>query len=464
MRIKALYETSKENGNRLALLPEGTRIDRSGRMLSCIINIDPCDIRQEIYGFGGALTESAGYVLASLPTQKRREVIERYFNEIGYTIGRTHLNSCDFSLCNWAVSDKPGHFDTERSDRYLMPLLKEATTASGGNLHLMVSPWSPPAYMKTNGDMNHGGKLQKEYYGEWAEIFARYLSHLRDNGLDVWACSVQNECEAVQIWDSCLYTAEEETEFIDGYLYEALRRKGFQNVRILVWDHNRDGLYRRLSGSLKHSKGHIKGAAYHWYSGAQYDNVARCRKEFPDMDLIFTEGSIEGGTRKGAWFPGERYGHNIINDLNSGCNAWIDWNIALDEQGGPNHVGNYCDAPVLIGTDGDITYQSSFYYIAHFSSFIRNGARSIATGIDSWMTPATVDGRIADYMEATAAMNPDGTIALAVMNRTEADMLFTLNISSERRKADGYTSGESEKKECVLCCPSRSIQTYIISQ
>ena len=454
-----LYETGKENGNRLFRLEEKERLDKSGRMLSCIINVNPEERMQEIYGFGGALTESVGYVLSSLEKEKRQEVIDDFFVQNRYSIARTHLNSCDFSLCNWSVSTQEGHFDTERSDKYLLPLLTDANKATGGKLRLMISPWSPPAYMKTNGDMNNGGKLRKEYYGHWANIFARYFSHLRENGLDVWACSVQNETEATQIWDSCLYTAEEETEFVDGYLYDALASEGFGDVKILIWDHNRDGLYRRLSGSLRNSKGHIAGAAYHWYSGAQYDNVARCRKEFPDMDLIFTEGSVEGGSRKGAWFPGERYGHNIINDLNSGCNAWIDWNIALDEEGGPNHVGNYCDATVLIGDDGEIFRQSSYYYIGHFSRFIESGARIVSTKMDSWMTPATVDGRMEDYMDATAAVNPDGSITVIVMNRTEADMLFTLNISGSRKKAEGYTC--SGTGTAVYCCPPRAIQTYI---
>ena len=460
MKLVNIFESAKENGNRLTVVREDERVDDKKRMLSCIININPSDVRQKIYGFGGAITESSAYVLSTLPAEKKEEILDKYYNENNYTLGRSHINSCDFSLSNWSISEKEGEFDTKRSDKYLLPILKAADAKADG-LALMLTPWSPPAYMKTNGEMNNGGKLKKECYKAWAELYVKYLSHLRENGLKIWACSVQNETEALQVWDSCLYTAEEETQFIDRYLYDELVKSGFEDIKILVWDHNRDGLYRRLKGSLASSKGHITGAAYHWYSGAQYENVAKCRKEFPDMDLIFTEGCIEGGARKGAWFPGERYGHNIINDLNSGCNAWVDWNIVLDEKGGPNHVGNYCDAPVLVSKDGDITYQSSFYYIGHFSRFIMPNARIIGTRIDSWMTPATVDGRIEDYMEATAAINPDGSIVVVVMNRTEADMLFTLNISQLAKEAIGYTSTNEEEDSKTYICPPRAIQSYI---
>ena len=460
MVIDKIYETSKENGNRMASLKENDRRDFSKRMLSAIINIDPGAKQQRIYGFGGALTESSAYVLSLLDSKKRESIINAYFKENGYTIGRSHLNSCDFSLGNWTVLNENGIFDTKRSDKYILPLLLDSNKATDNKLKIMISPWSPPAFMKTNGDMNHGGKLKKEFYEDWAKLYSAYFKHLKDNGLNLWACSVQNETEAVQVWDSCLYSAEEETEFIDGYLYPELEKAGFKDIKILVWDHNRDGLYRRLSGSLKASKGHISGAAYHWYSGPDYENVKKCREEYPSMDLIFSEGSIEGGPRKNQYFPAERYGHNIINDLNSGCNAWIDWNIVLDDKGGPNHVGNYCDAPVLVSDNGDITYNPSFYYIGHFSRFIKEKARVLNTSIDSWMTPQTVDGRIADYMEATSAINEDGSIVLVVMNRTEADMLFTINLSGKKEKAIGYTA-TMKKEDKVYCCPPRSMQTYI---
>ena len=180
MRLIQLFETAKDSCNRLTDVNVNERLDKKKRMLSCIININPSEMKQEIYGFGGAITESSAYILSSLNETKKDEILTKYYKEMKYNLTRTHINSCDFSLSNWSISDKEGDFDTTRSDKYLLPILKAADRKAGG-LKLMLTPWSPPAYMKTNGDMNHGGKLKKEYYKAWAEelndentVFVRY--------------------------------------------------------------------------------------------------------------------------------------------------------------------------------------------------------------------------------------------------------------------------------------------------
>ena len=231
-----------------------------------------------------------------------------------------------------------------------------------------------------------------------------------------------------------------------GFLYDALSSYGLQNTKIFIWDHNRDGLYRRMHDSLRNSAGHISGAAYHWYSGAFYENVRRCREEFPDMDLLFTEGCIEKPAAHDAWYPGERYAHNIINDLNSGCNGWIDWNIVLDSKGGPNHAGGACDAPVIIDEDGDIRFHSSYYAISHFSRFIRRGARILGTELVSGRIPSAPDGVAADLIEATAAENPDGTIALVLLNRTDDEISLSIKLKGT---------------EASSTCPAHAMQTMI---
>ena len=442
----AIYETARGNGSRLQKLEPSHRNAAGSRNPSCTIEILSEDKCQEIYGFGGGISESSAYLLSCLPEERRRSVLDAYYRDSGYTLGRTPLNSSDFSPESWTVSARPGHFTTERSDRYLLPILQEASAISDNGLWLMVSPWSPPAYMKTNGSMYGGGKLKKECYAEWAGIFARYLAHLRDSGLNVWACSVQNECESIRQWETCLYTAEEETEFIDGFLFDALSSYGLQNTKIFIWDHNRDGLYRRMHDSLRNSAGHISGAAYHWYSGAFYENVRRCREEFPDMDLLFTEGCIEKPAAHDAWYPGERYAHNIINDLNSGCNGWIDWNIVLDSKGGPNHAGGACDAPVIIDENGEIRFHSSYYAISHFSRFIRRGARILGTELVSGRIPSAPDGVAGDLIEATAAENPDGTIALVLLNRTDDEIALSIKLKGT---------------EASSTCPAHAMQTMI---
>ena len=264
--------------------------------------------------------------------------------------------------------------------------------------------------------MNGGGKLLPGYYGLWARYFRRFLDELKALGIPVWSVTVQNEGEATQVWDSCRWTGTEEAEFAVNYLGPELEKAGY-DVPILVWDHNRDRLKERFEESMAVSGAdrYIGGAAFHWYSGDQYENVRWVSEHYPDKILAFTEGCVEGGPRPGAWFTGERYAHNIINDLNAGCTAWIDWNVALDTEGGPNHAGNFCDAPTLVDVHaGTYEFQSSYWYIGHFSRFIRPGAVRIGARLDSWMVPACADGRMGNMMEATAFRNVDGTTALVL--------------------------------------------------
>jgi glucosylceramidase len=468
MKLKQIVETAKDSGLRLQALAAHERIQPDTKQLACTIRMEPERVFQRVAGFGGALTESAAYVLSRLPAEKRREVLTAYFSPEtgnGYTLARTHMNSCDFSLENWACVEERDEslasFSMERTDAYITPLIQDAASSMGasGKLRLFVTPWSPPAWMKDNGEMNHGGILLKKYYPLWAAYFVRFIDELKKRGIDTWAVSVQNEPAAVQTWDSCVWTAEEEGEFAAGHLGPALEKyaddsgtsAARKRVKIFVWDHNRDLLWERFSRSLSVAGAdkYIDGAAFHWYSGDQYENLAQAAAAFPGKELFFSEGSIEGGSRPGAWFPGERYAHNIINDLNNGCTGWIDWNIALDMRGGPNHVGNFCDAPVLVDAERDaVHYQSSYYYIGHFSRFIRPDARRIGITVDSYMTPATVDGRMGTMMECCAFKNTNGSVAMVVMNRTEADMIYELCTGSEN---------------AVLRCPPRAIQTLVFA-
>lgn len=479
MNITSLFETAKDTTERIASISPNERAVHDNRMLSCIITINPAETHQTVLGFGGALTESSGYVLSKLPPVVRDEAISAYFanhdstsSGNGYTFARTHMNSCDFSLENWACVPQKDEtlstFSMDRTDRYITPLLQSANECNGGKLNVLLSTWSPPAWMKDNNDMNHGGHLLPQYRQLWAAYFVTFIKELHKRDLSVPYLTIQNEPAAVQSWDSCEWSAEDEGHFAAENLGPALEKAGL-STGILVWDHNRDLLAERFESSLSipNADRYIAGAAYHWYSGDQYENVRAVSEAHPNKQLIFTEGCIEGGSRNNAWFTGERYAHNIINDLNNGCTGWIDWNIVLDMQGGPNHAGNFCDAPILADiTTGTLHYQSSYYYIGHFSRFIRPNATRLTTKIDSWMTPANVDGRIGNTMETTAFRNKDGTTVLVVTNRTEADMVYKLQFA-EATEASSATKqyavhADAQHDSNIFVCPPRAIQTLIL--
>ena len=477
MILQQVFETAKDTKKKVQSVAVDS-VRAKNQNLSCIIDVDTSKKAQTFKGFGAAITESAGYVLSKLGEKKAKAVVESCYgqnpeNANCYTLARTHMNSCDFSLENWACVEKKDEtlesFSMERTDLYMTPALLKAKD-SCSDLGIMVTPWSPPAWMKDNNDMNHGGKLLKEYWGLWAKYFVRYIQELKNRGLTVKYVSVQNEPAATQIWDSCRWEAGEEGQFAAQCLYPEFEKAGLTDIKILVWDHNREILFDRMKGSIEADPAAAKaigGAAFHWYSGDQYDQVAKCAETWPDKDLVFTEGCIEGGPRQGKWFSGERYAHNIINDLNAGATAWIDWNMVLDVLGGPNHVGNFCDAPILADAKfKKAEYQTSFYYIGHFSRFIRPGAVRLDNKITGFMTPATIDGRMGNYMETTAFQNTDGSIAVVVMNRTEADMVFELNLkngeaSDADEKTKAYSAQADEKSSKTFVCPPRAIQTYI---
>lgn len=420
-----VIQTAKDTGDRLTELESLTFTPDSAEKEMELINIYDDLEYQEIEGFGGALTEASAVTLAKLSEAKQNEIIDAYFHPehgIGYTLCRSHIQSCDFSLGNYSyVEDEDPQlrsFNISRDQESIIPLIKQAAATVGENFRLFSSPWSPPAWMKTNGEMNNGGKLKPEYREAWAKLFVKYIQSYAEAGIDIWAVSVQNEAKAAQIWDSCIYTAEEEKDFVRDYLGPALEDANLAHVKIMIWDHNKERVYAHAKTAFEDSAAskYIWGICFHWYSGDHFEALSAVHERFPDKHLFFSEGCQEGGVHLGSWNTGERYGHDIIGNLNNWMSSWTDWNIVLDEQGGPNHVGNYCDAPIIGDTQNDeVIFESSFYYIGHFSKYIRPGAKRIGSS------------KYTDKLETTAFRNTDGTIAVIVMNRTDNLLPFTLN-------------------------------------
>jgi glucosylceramidase len=393
--------------------------------------VDPDRTFQTILGFGGALTDAAAETFYKLPKNKQAELIQAYYSKdkgIGYTLGRTNINSCDFSSDTYTYTKEGdsnlASFDIAHDRKYKLPLIKAAMAAAGGKLQLFASPWSPPAWMKNNNDMLHGGKLKQEYRHAWATYFTRFIKAYEKEGVPVWGISVQNEPMATQIWESCIFTAEEERDFVKQHLGPVMQQAGLGNKKIIAWDHNRDLMYQRAATYLSDPEAarYIWGIGYHWYenwSGGlnMFDNVKRVHEAFPDKHLLFTEGCSESFNPQNynRWALGERYGLNMINDFNNGTEGFTDWNILLDETGGPNHVGNFCFAPVHGDTrSGELIYTNAYYYIGHFSKFVTPGAKRIAAA------PSR------SQLLSTAFRNPDGTIAVVIMNTTDKRLPYYL--------------------------------------
>jgi glucosylceramidase len=384
--------------------------------------VDPSKRFQTILGIGGALTDASAETFARLPAPRQQEVLDAYYDPdkgIGYTLGRTNIHSCDFSSGSYTYvgeGDKElKSFSVDHDKQFRIPFIKRAITAARGKLTLFCSPWSPPAFMKTTNDMLHGGQLRPELAQSWAGYFAKFIKAYEQEGIRLWGTTVQNEPMATQRWESCIYSAEDERDFVKNHLGPTLKREGLGDRKIIVWDHNRDLIYQRASTILTDPAAarYVWGVGFHWYepwSGGDpmFDNVRLVRETFPSHNLIFTEGCVDAFKAEDLhnWRLGEAYGRSMINDFNDGAVGWTDWNVLLDEHGGPNHVANYCFAPVHADTStGELTYTNSYSYIGHFSKFVRPGARRIAS------SPSR------SALLSTAFVNPDGRVSVVVMNR-----------------------------------------------
>ena len=437
-----IYLTSKESKARIKKIPESELLHDSNAE-SRSIKVDKNLTRQSILGFGGAFTEASASIYDQLETDKKNEIIQAYFGDSGnqYNMGRTHINSCDFSLGNYALCEKEDRkltdFSIERDKKMLIPFIKEALNKASSPILLMASPWSPPPWMKTNDQMNHGGKLKEEFQDTWAEYYCKYIEFYERDGVPIWGISVQNEPEAVQTWDSCIYTGEEERDFIKNFLGPALERNKYLDKKLVIWDHNRDVMVERSRAVLSDPDAakYVWGTGFHWYNGDHFDEVQKVHDEFPDKELIFTEGCQEGGPHNGSWDLGERYATSIINDLNRYTVAWIDWNLLLDERGGPNHVGNYCSAPIIVNTKTqELLYQSSYFYLGHFSRFFSRGDKIIECENTS------------NQLLSLSGINKNARLTTTIMNKEKDSIPFL------------YDNGSDKKSYSI---PPRSIITII---
>lgn len=393
------------------------------------IKLDDKVTYQEMIGFGGAFTESSAYNLIRINKEKREEAIKAYFDKeegLGYTIGRVSIHGCDFSLNSYTYIEEGDKdlktFDISRDEKWVIPLIKDAEKYAKEPIQLLASPWSPPAFMKDNNSMIFGGKLLPEYMQSWANYYVKFIEEYRKRDLSIWGITVQNEPAAVQRWDSCIYTAEEERDFVKNYLGPTMQNSSAKDVNILIWDHNRDIIVERAKTVLEDPEAakYVWGTGFHWYVSEEFEKVGQVHDMFPDKGLLFTEGCQEGGVHWDSWDTGERYARNMIGDFLNHCQGYIDWNLFLDNTGGPNHVNNLCDSPIIVDIfPQNLVKQSSYYYVGHFSKYVRPGAYRIGLENNN------------DNLQAVGFKNVDGSIALVVLNQTDKPIDYSVTLNGK---------------------------------
>jgi glucosylceramidase len=432
------YRTKKDSNERISLVG----LEVNSKLNVEEISIDQSKKMQTIIGFGGAFTESSAYNLLRIDKEKRAKAIEAYFDQekgLGYTIGRVSIHGCDFSLGSYLYikdyDDELKTFSIDR-DQPIIDLILDAEKYAKQKIEILGSPWTPPFWMKDNNKPIRGGKLLKKYYQTWANYYVKFIEEYEKKNVKISWLSIQNEPAAVQRWDSCIYEAEDEKEFIK-VLGPTLEKNGLADKKILIWDHNRDIMVERAQTVYQDQEAYkyAWGTAFHWYENEQFQNVLKLHELYPEKHLMFTEGCQEGGPHFGEYQVGERYGRNIINDLRNYNEGYIDWNLFLDETGGPNHVNNLCSAPIMIKIfHEELIFMPSYYYIGHFSKFIRPNAIQIeSTGPKDLLYVSFI--------------NEDGSKVLVIQNQTENDR----NVSVKGLGND-----------FIVTIEKRSISTFVI--
>ena len=466
-----IYETS-EAGNKLTQISESNAIENSS-----IIQLKPNQKFQTITGFGGSFTESSAYLLNKLSKKNRDTILQAYFSEEGanYSLTRTHMNSCDFSLSQYSYSpvedDMELEYFTVKEDKDdLIPMIKDAMKVSKNGFKIIASPWTAAPWMKDNKRWV-GGKLLPKYYDTWALFFSKYADAYKEEGIDIWGFTVENEPHGnSDNWESMHYSPEEMTTFVQHHLGPKLEADGKENLKILGYDQNRAGLKEWVDVMFKDeaSSKYYDGTAIHWYESTYEvfpEALQYAHHKAPNKYLIETEGCIDSQVpewNNDAWYwekeatdwgwdwasdkdkhlhpkyaPVNRYARDIIGCLNNWVDGWVDWNMVLDRQGGPNWFKNWCVAPVIVDPEKDEVYFTPLYYtMAHFSKYIRPQAKVI--GLESSDTD----------LQVTAAQNPDGSIAVVVFNEGKTKKSFKLQLG---------------EKGAFINIDAQAIQTIIIS-
>lgn len=466
-----VYETSA-SGHKLKKITEFSKVENSDT-----IKLLPEEKFQTITGFGGAFTESSAYLLNKMGKENRRKIIDAYFSKDGanYSLTRTHMNSCDFSLSNYSYSPVEGdkeleHFTIKEDLDDLIPFIKDAMAASEDGFKIFGSPWTAAPWMKDNNKWV-GGKLLPEYYDTWALFFSKYVDAYKEEGIDIWGFTVENEpLGNGNNWESMHFSPKEMTNFVANHLGPKLEADGKGDLKILGYDQNREHLKDWVDTMFKDeaSSKYFAGTAIHWYASTYEvfpEELQYAHNKAPNKYLIQAEACVDSEIPKWQddnWYwkkeatdwgwdwapekdkhlhpkyaPVNRYARDIIGCLNNWVDGWVDWNMVLDTKGGPNWFKNWCVAPVIVDPEKDEVYLTPLYYtMAHFSKYIRPGATRIG-----------FDNSDKDLL-MTAAQNPDGSIAVIVFNQDLEAKNFSLSLY---------------KKNINIQIRRQAIQTILIS-
>ncbi|MCZ4409479.1 glycoside hydrolase family 30 protein [Cryomorphaceae bacterium 1068] len=475
--VVEIYRTSV-SGDNLKLV--STKPSKKVSNREVMLEIKPDQKFQEYIGFGASFTESSAWNLATIPETLRKEVLTRLFSPsegAGFSLTRTHINSSDYSnnhytyidsgdvsLSTFSIAEDMKGFTGQENDQVrgielatpdydIIPMIQEAQRVKGADFGIIASPWSPPSWMKTGetSEMTNG-TLQPQYYGLWAQYLSRFVSAYAAKGINLWGITPQNEPLHAHDarWDSNGLTPEQGRDFLRDHLGPQLVKDGHLNpddlntgLRVLIYDHNKSAMNKYVEPTYSDAEAakYAWGTGFHWYASSELEEndwhtaaLDTLRTTWPEKGMIHTESSIdidaqdpigqywrESTDYAGTFVPFDTYAYDIIADLNHGVQGYIEWCMILSNEGQPNPYDNFNSAPVLINPiTHEVIYTPLYYLLSHFSKFIRPGAQRIG-----------LEGEPVEGVIHTAAINPDGSIALIVFNKTAGPLELQLTLESE---------------------------------
>lgn len=486
---------------------------QQGKAQGKVITVRPDIIKQNILGIGTSFTESSAFVLAHLSKEKRAEVMENIYGESGanFSIARTHIGATDFAvdgrysyapikddvaLSSFSINvDQDGfkqkdHAGINDEQFDLLPMIKQAyaikNEQSDKTLRIVASAWTAPPWMKdiedyyikpteNNNHQGTGGELKSQYVSTYADYLIKYLDAYKKQGINIWALTPVNEPHGNSgQWESMHFTPKTQSTFIKDHLGPKLKASNHEEVKLLIYDQNRDEMEHWTDEILadKETAQYVYGTAVHWYESTtkvNEDVFDRVHKKFPNFSIIHTEGTIDDlgkdapegildpvRFKESNWFnnddfwwnknatdwaytatwapkpedhpiytPVHRYARNIIVSLNHWLEGWIDWNIVLDRNGGPNHVGNFCGAPIMIDTEtGEVYYTPIYHVLSQFSKTIRPGDKAL-------QVETQLNGLDSDALHASSAISKSNLVSTQLLNTTKAPINFSLQIGEQ---------------------------------
>ncbi|KAG6947980.1 hypothetical protein JG687_00015763 [Phytophthora cactorum] len=415
-------------------------------------SIDVSTQYQTIIGFGAAFTDSAAINVYKLSPKLQQILLDQYFSENGlqYNLGRVSIGSNDFSTSIYSYNDVEGDLEMENfsidvdkaPNSHKLELIQRVLNMTSRDIKLFASSWAPPAWMtkeKSTINCHLKGEPGDENWKALALYYSKFFTAYKEEGIDFWAMTVQNEPEkpllAFAKWQTLRITPEEERDFIKFDL-GPMMKKHHPNLKIIANDDQKPSILTRLEPlEDPESLQYISGVAVHWYRnvdfvlgmGGHFGKLREFHESYPDLFILPSE-ACEGfmpnplGTGKGpsltdpdkSWTRGENYGRDIIGDLNSYAGGWTDWNMVLDTKGGPNWAKNMVDAPILVDAkNGDEFYkQPMFYFMGHFAKFVPAGSRRIKMSL-------TEDSET--ELQTSVFVTPENQVVIQFLNLEGSD-------------------------------------------